>query len=61
MAMKGTKSLAWKEVEQREVENMLKHEVWIKRLKRDGDAPIASTWVYWRKLGPESQVIKCKA
>jgi hypothetical protein len=59
--MKGPDCAAWKEVEKKEVENMLCHEVWVERPRRPDDCPIASTWVYRRKLGSDNQVVEYKA
>jgi hypothetical protein len=46
MAMKCAESVAWVEAEKKEVDNMMRHEVWIERPCRPNDAHIASTWAY---------------
>jgi transposase InsO family protein len=61
MAMSSPERQHWIEAELKEVNNMRKHQVWIERLRVPADRPIASTWAYRRKLGPDNQVIKYKA
>jgi hypothetical protein len=60
MAMKGPKSAAWEAAEQKEVNNMLKHEVWVERSRRPNNLPILSMWAYCQKLGLENQVVEYK-
>ncbi|KAH9442915.1 hypothetical protein Pst134EB_033155 [Puccinia striiformis f. sp. tritici] len=61
IAMKSFDHLKWKEAELKEINNMRKYEVWIERPKQEADKPIASTWAYRKKLGPDNQVIEYKA
>jgi hypothetical protein len=61
MAMKCAERQMWVDAEKKEVNNMMRHEVWIKRPCRPDDAPIASTWAYCRKLGHNNQVVEYKA
>jgi hypothetical protein len=61
MAMRCAEQTKWIEAEKREVDNMMRHEVWIERPRRPNDALIASTWAYRRKLGQDNQVVEYKA
>jgi hypothetical protein len=60
-AMAGPESKEWREAELSEVDNMLRHEVWIQRRREADDAPIPATWAYRKKLGDKNQVIEHKA
>ena len=61
MAMNSHDRQHWMEAELKEINNMKKHQVWIERPRQPTDRPIASTWAYRRKLGPDNQVIEFKA
>ncbi|POW19575.1 hypothetical protein PSHT_04501 [Puccinia striiformis] len=60
-AMESEDSLKWKEAEFKEINNMLKHNVWSIQLKLPKDEPIPATWAFRRKLGPANEIIKYKA
>ncbi|POV97395.1 hypothetical protein PSTT_15070 [Puccinia striiformis] len=60
-AMESKDSLKWKEAELKEINNMLKHNVWSIRLKLPEDEPIPATWAFRRKLGPGNEIIEYKA
>ena len=51
----------WAQAERKEVENMVKHGVWIERAKTRDMVIIPSTWAYKKKLGADNQVVEYKA
>jgi hypothetical protein len=60
-AMSGPDSTDWKDAELKEVDNMLRHDVWLQRRRVSDDSPIPSTWAFRKKLGDKNQVIEYKA
>ncbi|POW10838.1 hypothetical protein PSTT_05755 [Puccinia striiformis] len=60
-AMASEDNMKWKEAELKEINNMLKHEVWSVRLQLPDDEPIPATWAFRRKLGSSNEVIEYKA
>ncbi|KAI7956392.1 hypothetical protein MJO29_007792 [Puccinia striiformis f. sp. tritici] len=59
--MESEDSSKWKEAELKEINNMLRHNVWSIRLNLPEDEPIPATWAFRRKLGPANEIIEYKA
>jgi transposase InsO family protein len=60
-AMKTPDCAEWIKAEEKEISNMLTHDVWTEVPAHPDLKPILSTWAYKRKLGANNEIIKYKA
>ncbi|PLW39709.1 hypothetical protein PCANC_15858 [Puccinia coronata f. sp. avenae] len=60
-AMNSNNKDEWVKAEQREIDNMLAHNVWNEVPARPDIVTIPSTWVYKKKLGSNNEVVEFKA
>jgi hypothetical protein len=60
-ALNSNNKEEWVKAEQREIDNMLSHNVWTKIPARPNVVTIPSTWAYKKKLGVKNEVIEFKA
>jgi hypothetical protein len=46
MAMKSADAAEWKKAKQKEIQNMIKHNIWEIQPRESSDSPISATWAY---------------